>query len=182
MKTLSLECCAELIEKSKPCAAHLLAKVDARPHIGECAHEPHERHTARTLRPNTHAISECPDQVVMRMKNRFGLPVRDGENGVAQSMICIRFCPFCGADLKMRARLLAAVLQSALAGKRCVIRPKSEKQFDAMSELLWDWSDMPEEREDGPIYRSTIDKLDRLGRSHVAPWAIRLVDVGVEDG
>lgn len=38
---------------------------------------------------------DCPDYVVAKVKDRFGLPVRDG----GSSYIAIDFCPWCGSRL-----------------------------------------------------------------------------------
>ena len=41
----------------------------------------------------------CPDAMIAPVRGGYGLPVRDGENGYASSVIEIAFCPWCGAKL-----------------------------------------------------------------------------------
>lgn len=41
----------------------------------------------------------CIDAMIIPVRSGYGLPVRNGEAGYAQSVHEIRFCPFCGAGL-----------------------------------------------------------------------------------
>ena len=49
---------------------------------------------------------DCPDCVVVRFRSgRFGLPVRDGMESRASSIIHISFCPWCGTELPKETTL-----------------------------------------------------------------------------
>jgi hypothetical protein len=41
----------------------------------------------------------CPDAMILPLRGGYGLPVRNGRAGYAQSVTEIRFCSFCGAGL-----------------------------------------------------------------------------------
>ena len=41
----------------------------------------------------------CADAMILEVRGGYGLPVRDGKDGYASSVISIEFCPFCGAKL-----------------------------------------------------------------------------------
>lgn len=43
----------------------------------------------------------CPDKLLeyVPKHNSYGLLIRDGEDGYAQSQIVIRYCPWCGTSL-----------------------------------------------------------------------------------
>ncbi|WP_425429495.1 DUF6980 family protein [Erythrobacter sanguineus] len=41
----------------------------------------------------------CPDAMILEVRGRYGLPVRDGRAAFASSDIEISFCPFCGTQL-----------------------------------------------------------------------------------
>ena len=41
----------------------------------------------------------CPDAMIAPVRGGYGLYVRDGEAGYADSIIEIAYCPWCGAKL-----------------------------------------------------------------------------------
>jgi hypothetical protein len=41
----------------------------------------------------------CPDAMIAEVSDGFGLYVRDGEDGYAESTIEIAYCPWCGTKL-----------------------------------------------------------------------------------
>ncbi len=41
----------------------------------------------------------CPDAMIAQVRGGFGLFVRDGEDGYADSTIEIAYCPWCGTKL-----------------------------------------------------------------------------------
>jgi hypothetical protein len=41
----------------------------------------------------------CPDAMIGEVRGGYGLYVRTGERGYGSSVIEIRFCPWCGANL-----------------------------------------------------------------------------------
>lgn len=41
----------------------------------------------------------CPDAMIAPVNDGYGLYVRDGEDGYAESVIEIAYCPWCGAKL-----------------------------------------------------------------------------------
>ena len=41
----------------------------------------------------------CPDAMIAPVRGGYGLYVRDGEDGYANSIIMIAYCPWCGAKL-----------------------------------------------------------------------------------